>query len=140
MEDGLPIEDRIAYWEKFEKFVMDIINEKYETSYAKNIDKFWVDLTLGWKHWIEVKQDDKVDSTWNYFIEVEQYWKKSWILKKENMDFYCIGNYDEFYGIKREKLIEIILRQWTRITGWNIDTVWYLISKELLKEHCNFSY
>ena len=138
MQKWMDIADRICYWEAFELFVADIINKEFNTSYIKNENVFWVDLLLNWKNWIEVKQDDKAKETGNYFIETKQYWKISWVLK-DDIYVYCIWDYNEFYWVRKEKLLPLMLLHWRKQSA-EIGTVWYLVDMEKIKEIACLTY
>jgi len=133
-------EERKEKGEKFERYVIEKIQEKYNRTYKKNPDKTWVDL-LGEKWNIEVKHDDRFEETNNFFIEIVFRWKRSGILKYKNVEFYCIWNYDEFYWIQIQKLKELLLIYGQRKKGWNkMRCIGYIIAKKIVKEHADFNF
>jgi len=132
--------ERLEKGEKFERYVIKTIQEKYNRKYIKNPDKTWVDLI--WEKWnIEVKHDDMFEQTWNFYIEILFRWKRSGILKYKNVKYYCIWNYDEFYWIEIYKLMKLLLLYWDKKKGWNkMRCIGYTIPKKIVKEHADFNF
>lgn len=98
----------LATWEHYETKVIEALKKAFGFEMKKNENVRGVDLTHELFS-LEVKCDRQMKETWNMYVELSCWGKKSWIFNEEEYEYFAYGWYEWFAVFDKVTLQQEIL-------------------------------